>query len=229
MYKSKVQFQHSDIEFNYSFKQLASYLNIPESIFDAYKSEFTLYEYKTGQVIYYSTNQIKLVYFLVNGSTLREVSDINGDTYINLNREEALFPIHHLFNETSTLYETYTALTDCKIMTFPKELLEFLCKTHEEIFVTLFKNINKMMYRQTEYGIALKTPLAKERIEKILNFLCRTIGEDNGGFYEIHQVMTIQLLSNLSGLSRETTSHVINELKDKNILFKNDKNWIIKK
>lgn len=229
MYKDKVQFQHSDSEFNDSFRQLATYLNIPESIFKAYKSECTLYEYKSGQVIYYSTNQINLVYFLVNGSILHELSNANGDTYLGLNREDTLFPIHHLFDETSSLYETYTALTDCKIMTLPKDLLEYLCKKHEEIFVSIFKKANKVICRQTKYNIALKTPLAKDRIEKILNFLCHTIGEDNGEFYEIHQVMTIQLLSKLSGLSRETTSHVIHELKDKNILFKNDKNWIIKK
>ncbi|MGC7802325.1 helix-turn-helix domain-containing protein, partial [Staphylococcus epidermidis] len=48
-------------------------------------------------------------------------------------------------------------------------------------------------------------------------------------FYEIKHFMTIQLLSDMAGISRETTSHIINELREEKILFKNSKNWLVSK
>lgn len=39
-------------------------------------------------------------------------------------------------------------------------------------------------------------------------------------FYEIKHIMTIQLLSDLAGISRETTGHIVHELKEEKKLIK---------
>ena len=49
--------------------------------------------------------------------------------------------------------------------------------------------------------MALTTKLARERIEKVLYYLCHAIGYDHDEFYEIKHIMTIQLLSDLAGIS----------------------------
>ncbi|GMX40829.1 hypothetical protein ScKU71_20580 [Streptococcus canis] len=77
--------------------------------------------------------------------------------------------------------------------------------------------------------MALRANSAKERIERILQILCRSIGYDNGEFYELKQIMTVQLISNLSGLNRKTTGEIIRELKIENIIYQDKRNWIIKK
>ncbi|HDJ5820933.1 TPA: Crp/Fnr family transcriptional regulator, partial [Staphylococcus aureus] len=59
--------------------------------------------------------------------------------------------------------------------------------------------------------------------------LCLSIGDDNGEFYELKQIMTVQLISNLSGLNRKTTGEIIRELKIENIIYQDKRNWIIKK
>ncbi|HAR4237883.1 TPA: Crp/Fnr family transcriptional regulator, partial [Staphylococcus aureus ADL-121] len=56
-----------------------------------------------------------------------------------------------------------------------------------------------------------------------------SIGDDNGEFYELKQIMTVQLISNLSGLNRKTTGEIIRELKIENIIYQDKRNWIIKK
>ncbi|EGQ1460051.1 Crp/Fnr family transcriptional regulator, partial [Staphylococcus aureus] len=58
---------------------------------------------------------------------------------------------------------------------------------------------------------------------------CLSIGDDNGEFYELKQIMTVQLISNLSGLNRKTTGEIIRELKIENIIYQDKRNWIIKK
>ena len=66
--------------------------------------------------------------------------------------------------------------------------------------------------------MALTTKLARERIEKVLYYLCHAIGYDQDEFYEIKHIMTIQLLSDLAGISRETTGHIVHELKKKKLI-----------
>ena len=77
--------------------------------------------------------------------------------------------------------------------------------------------------------MALRAKSAKERIQRILQILCLAIGDDNGEFYELKQIMTVQLMSNLSGLNRKTTGEIIRELKMENIIYQDKRNWIIKK
>ncbi|EOB7878948.1 Crp/Fnr family transcriptional regulator [Staphylococcus aureus] len=229
MYEENIYIKNSEYEFDNNLKQLASYLNIPVSIVRPYKEDLTLYQYKKGQVIYHSTDQIKFVYFLVNGCILHESSNITGDNYLRLSKDENIFPMNFIFNETPAPYEICTALTDCKILTLPKDLLEYSCRKHNEIFESLFKKLNETIQFQVEYIMALRANSAKERIERILQILCLSIGDDNGEFYELKQIMTVQLISNLSGLNRKTTGEIIRELKIENIIYQDKRNWIIKK
>ena len=195
MYEENIYIENSDYEFDNNIRQLASYLNIPVSIIRPYKEELTLYRYKKGQVIYHSTDQIKFVYFLVNGYVLHESSNITGENYLRLNKDESIFPMNRIFYEVPTSYEVCTALTDCKVITFPKDLLEYLCRKHTKIFENLFSKLNETIQFQIEYK----------------------------------QIMTVQLMSNLSGLNRKTTGEIIKELKMEDIIYQDKRNWIIKK
>ena len=94
MYEENIYIKNSEYEFDNNLKQLASYLNIPVSIVRPYKEDLTLYQYKKGQVIYHSTDQIKFVYFLVNGCILHESSNITGDNYLRLSKDENIFPMN---------------------------------------------------------------------------------------------------------------------------------------
>ncbi|MBV6667714.1 Crp/Fnr family transcriptional regulator, partial [Staphylococcus haemolyticus] len=119
------------------------------------------------------------------------------------------------------------AITPCNVIGIPKDMLEYLCKNHDDIFVTLFEKLNNELELLMEYNMALTTKLARERIEKVLYYLCHAIAYDHDEFYEIKHIMTIQLLSDLAGISRETTGHIVHELKEEKKLIKNGKNWMI--
>ena len=74
--------------------------------------------------------------------------------------------------------------------------------------------------------MALTTKLARERIEKVLYYLCHAIGYDHDEFYEIKHIMTIQLLSDLAGISRETTGHIVHELKEEKLIKMAKTGWL---
>ena len=215
-------------ELDESFKQLASYINIPVGVLLPFKSHCFVRHYNKGQIVYYSSDETTHIYLLLKGNIMRENFNLNGDVYRYLNREKVLFPLNNLFQD-KVPNEMCTALTDCEMIGIPRDLIEYLCKNHEEIFVKLFSLLSETQCQHIEYNMALTSKLAKERVTKILRYLCQTVGYDHDEFYEIKHFMTIQLLSDMAGISRETTSHIINELREEKILFKNSKNWLVSK
>lgn len=63
----------------------------------------------------------------------------------------------------------------------------------------------------------------------MLCHLCQTVGYDQDEFYEIKQFLTIQLMSDMAGISRETAGRIIHELKDEKLVVKDHKNWLVSK
>ncbi|WP_145472650.1 cyclic nucleotide-binding domain-containing protein, partial [Staphylococcus epidermidis] len=103
-----------------------------------FKSQCFVSDYSNGQVIYFSSDETTHIYLLIGGNIMRESFNLNGDVYRYLNREKVLFPLNNLFQDKAP-NEMCTALTNCEVIGIPKDLIEYLCKNHEDIFVRLFE------------------------------------------------------------------------------------------
>lgn len=209
-------------------ERLAAFINIPAVALQPYKNECIVRQYNKGQVIYYSSDELTHVYYLIDGYILREHFNMNGDVYRLLNKDDQLFPMHNLFQDKTT-NEMCTAITDCIMIAIPIELIEYLCRNNDKVFIRIYQLLCENQRQQIEYHMALSSKSAKARVTKLLIYLCHMIGYDNDEFYEIKSFLTIQMISDLASISRETTGHIIQELKEHNILLKHHKNWIISK
>ncbi|MEX2956279.1 Crp/Fnr family transcriptional regulator [Staphylococcus pasteuri] len=209
-------------------ERLAAFINIPAVALQPYKNECIVRQYNKGQVIYYSSDELTHVYYLIDGYILREHFNMNGDVYRLLNKDDQLFPMHNLFQDKTT-NEMCTAITDCIMIAIPIELIEYLCRNNDKVFIRIYQLLCDNQRQQIEYHMALSSKSAKARVTKLLIYLCHMIGYDNDEFYEIKSFLTIQMISDLVSISRETTGHIIQELKEHNILLKHHKNWIISK
>ena len=83
-------------ELDESFKQLASYINIPVGVLLPFKSQCFVRHYNKGQIVYYSSDETTHIYLLLKGNIMRENFNLNGDVYRYLNREKVLFPLNNL-------------------------------------------------------------------------------------------------------------------------------------
>ena len=52
------------------------------------------------------------------------------------------------------------SLTDCEMIGIPRDLIEYLCKNHEEIFVK-YSLLSETQCQHIEYNMALTSKLAK--------------------------------------------------------------------
>ncbi|ODB72255.1 Crp/Fnr family transcriptional regulator, partial [Staphylococcus sp. AOAB] len=199
-------------------ERLAAFINIPAVALQPYKNECIVRQYNKGQVIYYSSDELTHVYYLIDGYILREHFNMNGDVYRLLNKDDQLFPMHNLFQDKTT-NEMCTAITDCIMIAIPIELIEYLCRNNDKVFIRIYQLLCDNQRQQIEYHMALSSKSAKARVTKLLIYLCHMIGYDNDEFYEIKSFLTIQMISDLASISRETTGHIIQELKEHNILL----------
>ena len=115
--------------------------------------------------------------------------------------------------------ELCTALTDCTVLGLPRELMAF-CAKLMMIYFDTFALINDNEQQHMNYNMALTSKFAKDRIIKLLCHLCQTVGYDQDEFYEIKQFLTIQLMSDMAGISGKQLVILFMNLKMKNLLLK---------
>ena len=75
------------------------------------------------------------------------------------------------------------------------------------IYFDTFALINDNEQQHMNYNMALTSKFAKDRIIKLLCHLCQTVGYDQDEFYENQTVLTIQLMSDMAGISRNSWSY----------------------
>lgn len=87
----KTYINNRDNDLSEGLKQLASYLNIPTGVIQAFKSECFVRRYNKGQIIYYSSDQPTYVYLLLDGIVLRETINEDGTLIVSLIKSNYYF------------------------------------------------------------------------------------------------------------------------------------------
>ena len=80
-----------------------------------------------------------------------------------------------------------------------------------------------------ERNMALLGRNAEQKVVNTLRVMCETVGTDHGAYYEMDKIMTVTLLSELAGVSREKASHIIRDLSKRNLVLKNHQTWTVSK
>lgn len=140
------------------------------------------------------------------------------------------FPTSWIFEKSSSTQYYYEALTDCTVLTAPKEVVREAVTSNPEtlrasfdFYVTAYIGL---MMRIT----ALEQSRASEKIMFTLYYLLFRYGREvRPNFYKVTLNMTHTTIASLVGLTRETTSTELNKLKRLKILNYNAKEYIINK
>lgn len=208
--------------------QLAACLDISVAALNPYKETFIVRRYKKGQVLYYQDDEVDMLYVLLDGIVMRETLNANGERYIDLTSRPDMFPIDHVFN-----YDDYTemctALDTVEVLMVPKRLIAYLCKTQPHVFARVYTLLTEAHQLCRQRNLALLGKNAEQQVIYTLHALCTSIGNDQGEFYELNHVLTIKLLSEMVGISRESTSMIIHQLMDQHYIVKDKKMWLIRK
>ena len=211
-----------------SIQAVSEILEVPSGLIVPHLSEIYVRNYEKGQVIYYQGSEADSIYLLLEGYVSRELLNENGDDYLLLNKPVTMFPLNHLFH-SDHYHESCTALTSSLIVRVPKNVIEYLCKNNEDTFIKIYDLMRMEAQQSIERNMALLGRNAEQKVVNTLRVMCETVGTDHGAYYEMDKIMTVTLLSELAGVSREKASHIIRDLSKRNLVLKNHQTWTVSK
>lgn len=130
-----------------------------------------------------------------------------------------IFPTPWVFGESSNTLFYYEALSDCEILSLPKDELTKLVYSDPVMLKSMFdyfvKEHTGMLIRVT----ALEQTRAIEKILFTLYYLLFHYGkEGEPGIYTIDLKLTQPIIASMVGLTRETTAKNLNQLKRRGII-----------
>jgi CRP-like cAMP-binding protein len=200
-----------------------------QEIIAAVKPVSTQRIFRKRSILLYQGEVPRAAFVLLDG--VIKVYSLNGageEQVATFHVKGEIFPTSWIFDKSSSTQYYYEALTDCTVLTAPKDLMrEAIMKNPKclaQTFDYFVTNYIGLMMRIT----ALEQSRASEKIMFTLYYLLFRYGQQvRPNVYKVNLNMTHTTIASLVGLTRETTSTELNKLKRQKILSYSAKEYFI--
>lgn len=189
-------------------------------IVDAFFSGFPAHEYFKGAILIRAADEPKGIYYLKSGHIRQYVITKEGEEItLNIYKPGAFFPMAWAVNAYPNHYY-FEAMDDSVVRIAPKEdAVEFVKNEPDVLFdllQRLYIGLDGVLSRMEH----LMSGKARERLITILIISAKRFGRHNTGrdAITIDLRLTHQDLASLAGLSRETVTREMMELKQSGLL-----------
>ncbi|AUJ24695.1 Crp/Fnr family transcriptional regulator [Virgibacillus dokdonensis] len=210
---------------DYSQFEFLSYFTRAE-LFDLENFLF-LRTYKKNQLLFMEGDPRERIYFLKEGFVkLEKVSSDGTMLYVDYVRAYNMFPYGGFFKDNFYHFSA-SALTNIVVYYIPTRILEEKAMYNTKQIFAIIHHLSKILEYHENRLQTLTTSNVRDRVEQSLACLIKDFGYKNNGRWIIDLPMTLTELSKLTGASRETVSHIYNDLKKSGILILEDRRFII--
>jgi CRP/FNR family transcriptional regulator len=174
----------------------------------------------SGQIILYEGDMPQEVYILKSGIVkLYDIDDQGSEKILHLVKPPAVIPFAFFSGMHEPLRWFYTTLTDCELYVLPVSELKAITRANSELaeFLTnhFSDDVHELLVRLNSLG---KTN-TQDKVLAVLRFLMvRHSTERRAGWWRVNFPVNHQLIADISGITRESTSIVMKELSDKKIV-----------
>lgn len=174
---------------------------------------------KKNQTIYFSNDEVKRLYFLINGKIKISEMDENGNEMI-----KDIILTGDLFGEVSlnsmSLSHEYAEILSSEVIlcTFTMDEFEKLMEKHPQLALNFTKKMGDKL-RKLEHRYAnLVFKDVKARLVDFLRTWASSEGKDSEEGITIKNYLTHNEIASLISSSRQTVTTIINELKESGVL-----------
>jgi len=187
--------------------------------------------FKKRSILLYQGEAPRMAYVQKSGVVkVYTINNAGEEQIVAFHAKSDIFPTPWIFGKASTTLYYYEALTDCEVLTLPREeLYKSLMATPELVHSTLdyfVTNYTGLLMRVT----ALEQSRAREKIMFTLYYLLFRYGRPTKtGRYIIELGLTHSIIASLVGLTRETTTTELSKLKRQKVLDYNLHNYSVNK
>lgn len=204
-------------------KDFEVFSSIPEKHLDKYTPHFYCRTYKKNQYLFMEGDPRDRIFFLLDGYVMFERGSEEGTMlYLDFAKSHQMFPYNGLFKSETYKY-TAIAVTDIVVYFIQTHILENFLKNNLKQLISIISRQSDIINVHEKRMQAIVIPNAQERVLHSLKYLMEDLGEQDGSEIVIPCPLTASLISRISGTTRETVSHLINQLKRDQIISVNSK------
>ncbi|MFN8015681.1 MAG: Crp/Fnr family transcriptional regulator [Acidimicrobiia bacterium] len=188
--------------------------------FEKFVAPYPVKKYKAGETIIFHSEVVQFSYCLYEG-TIRVYSlNIDGEeTNITYLQKHSFFPIEYIFGKTKASLFYFSAETDCSVAVIPTPDILNEMKTNVDLCSELLDSIVTKYVAAEIHIQAIGQTHAREKIIYILRYLVFRFGvELADNKWLIDFPLRQNEISNIIGVTRETTATELNNLKRSGII-----------
>ncbi len=177
-------------------------------------------EIPKGQIIFYEGDSPIEVFIIKEGVVkIYNIDDNGNEKILHLVSSPAVIPFTFFTGNNKPTQWFYSALTDCDLYLLPREQLHSIEKNNPEVPVFLMnwfsKEVHELLARLDSLG---KTNVS-DKLKAALKFLAvRHSKQRRSGWSRVLFPVNHQLLADMIGMTRESTTTAMKELADKKII-----------
>lgn len=203
MYKTEVMLEKFPPFRHFSKDQMRDFLN--ESFFR---------KYNKGQVLFMKGDLRDRIYFLQKGYVrLIDTNKDGTDQFYVYVKPASMFPYIGLFKDRFYRFSA-EAVTDLELFYIPTARLEKLLQKNPLGLVNIIRVMGEKMYGHEVRMQKITQVHASDRVRQLISFLMKDLGEKaNASTIHIPCPITTAELARMSGTTRETVSHLMQEYK----------------
>ncbi|PAE20588.1 Crp/Fnr family transcriptional regulator [Bacillus sp. 7504-2] len=174
--------------------------------------------YRKGQMLFTAGDPRERIYLLVDGFVKLEKNNSDATLlYSDYIKPNTLFPYGGLFSDPDYHYSAI-AVTDVELLYLPTFYFEDTVKRSKKHLLHVVRELSSILRLHETRLQKMTNSNATERVIHTISYLMEDLGSQEGDVITLRCPITTTDISNISGTSRETVSHVINDLKKNNIL-----------
>ncbi len=185
-------------------------------------------QYKKGQMLFFEGDPRERIYLIVKGYIRLEKTNSSGSTRFDAFLKPAsFFPYEGLFHDEAYSYSA-EAFTDVEILYIPTFYMEEIIKKNKKLLLHLVKCLTDRIVMLEHRLQVITNSHASKRVLQIIGYLAEDLGVKVKKEIFIPCPFTTIELARITGTTRETVSHVLNQFKKEGKLEINQKQLILK-
>jgi CRP-like cAMP-binding protein len=185
---------------------------------DKFFTQFKHVTYKKGEIIIRADDNPSGIFYLISGNVRKYAISKKGDELVvNIFKPISFFPMSWAINNEPNEY-FYDALTSLEIYRAPKEKVVEFIKNNPDVLYDLISRVYRGTDGMTRRMTYLMNGNAYARLNIELIIHAKRFGKKIDNSAKIEVKVSEKELASQSGMTRETVSREMKELKDKGLV-----------
>lgn len=191
-----------------------------QDVITAIRPYATKRTFKKHSILLYQGEAPRAAYALLSGVVkVYSINSAGEEQIAAFEANKDIFPMPWIFHKSSTTLYYYEALTDCEVLTVPREQLHKALESNTKLLTSVLDyftvTYTSMLLRVT----ALEQSRAREKIMFTLYYLLSRYGRQiKPGIYRVELALTHGTIASLVGLTRETTTTELSRLRRQKVV-----------